>query len=91
VLKNRWRRLLLDGIAEFLDHRIGEYLAGDSGNLGLGPGSVQAAIERELEELALADVVHTLVAHLAERALDGLALGIEHGLLQRDVNVSLHR
>src|SRR5262249_49398026 len=82
--------LVLEPVRELLDHRVGEHFAGDALDLGLGGRLVHAAIQGELKELALANRAHALVAHLAERAMDGFALRIEDGGLEHDSNVSLH-
>src|SRR5207248_7492319 len=55
----------------------------------LGRGFI-ASIQDDFEILPLAHVLHAFVTHLAERAVDGLALRIQHRLLERHVNVSLH-
>ena len=77
---------------ELFDDRVGEDLAGDALDLGLGMGGItgEGVVEGELEVLALADVGDAVVLHAAERAGDGLALSVEHGPLQRDVNMRLH-
>jgi hypothetical protein len=77
---------------ELLDDRVGEDLARDAFDFGLGLGGVlgEGVFEGELEVLSLADVGDSAVLHAAERAGDSLALGIEHGPLQSDVHMRLH-
>src|SRR4051795_6855919 len=84
------KNLLLDRVLEFLDHRIAEYFFRHALDFGLRSGLIESAIQRDLKVLALPDLAHALVTHLVERAMDGLALRIEDGLLQRDVNVGFH-
>ena len=86
-----WERaLLLNSIREFFDHRVSENLFRDSLDLGFGAGFIQATVERDLKKLALANSVNTLITHLFERAVDGLALRIKDGGLEHDGNVGLH-
>ena len=73
----------------FLDDGVDEDLAGDAVEFGLGGGLV-GVVEREEEVLALADVGDAGVVHAAQSVGDGLALRIEDGTLQRDVDMGFH-
>src|SRR5579871_1115599 len=68
----------LNAIGELLDHRVGEHLAGDAFHLGAGRGGTQAVRERNREILALAHAGNIGKPDLAQRVLDGLALGVQH-------------
>src|SRR5216684_599709 len=85
------RNSVCEGAAKLFNHWIGEHIAGNALDLGLRLFTTQAAIERQFEVLALADLLQAFIAHLLERTLDGLALGIEDAFLERDVNVGFHR
>src|SRR5690606_38048966 len=77
----------LDGIV--LDHRVGEQLLAH----GLDRGARLFGIalrQLELDDLALAHVVHSGEAEGGERVLDRLALGVENTALQGDVNACFH-
>ena len=75
---------------KLFNHRIREDLARHALDLALGRRFVHS-VEGDLEVLALPDIGDPLISHLAERTVNGLALGIENGLLERDVNVGFHR
>jgi hypothetical protein len=77
---------------ELFDHGVGEDLAGDTFDFKLRLRGVlrQRVVECELEVFSLADVGDSVVLHAAERASNGLALGIEHGPLQCYVYMRLH-
>lgn len=66
--------------AELLDDRIGEDLARDLLDFGLGGGAVKT-LQFQHKEFALADVAHGGMAKGSERVLDGGALRVEHGAL----------
>src|SRR5215469_13718641 len=83
--------LILERESEFFNDRVSQHFAGHALNLRLGFGLVQAAVQCNLEILALAHVFQTPVPQLLERSLNGFTLGIEHTLLKRDVNESSHR
>ena len=72
-------RLGLDAEGELFDDGVGENLAGDAFDLGLGLGTIEAVFEGEEEVFALADVSDALVVHATERSGYGLALGVEDG------------
>jgi hypothetical protein len=72
------------------DHRIGEDVAGDGVDVFLGLLAGCACIERDLEVFALAHAGDAAIAEARERGLDGLALGVEDGGFQRDVDASFH-
>jgi len=77
---------------ELFDDRVGEDLAGDALDLELGRGGTgcERVLEGEEEVLSLADIGDPVQAHAAERSGDGLALGIEDGALQRDIDMGFH-
>ena len=85
------RSTVFEGEAKFFDHRVGQDVARDPFNLGLGLGFAEAAVKREFEVFSLANVLQALVAHLFKRALDGLTLGIEDAFFQRNIDVGFHR
>src|SRR6185312_1957042 len=73
-----------------LDHRVGEELL--THRLDGGAGAVGIALgEIEVDHLALAHLIDAAESQGAQRMRDGLALGIEHALLQHDMNARLHR
>src|SRR5689334_18246077 len=82
--------LVFEGETKFFDHRVGQYLPGDSLNFGLGPVPVKTAFEGQFEVFALPNLLQTLIAHLLQSALDGFALRIENALLEGNVDVGLH-
>src|ERR1700677_3910609 len=84
-----WAESGFEAEGKLLDDRVGEDLAGDALDFELGPGRIggEGVVEGELEVFSLADVGHAVVLHAAERAGDGLALGIEHGPLTSDVHM----
>ena len=82
--------LSLNREAVLLDYRIGEHFARDALDLRLCFLTADAAVERDLEELALAEVVKAALAHLFQSAVNGFALRVEHTLLERNVNVGFH-
>src|SRR5579864_1122966 len=75
---------------ELFDDRIGQDLAGDTFDFGLGLFPTQASVQRELEILSLPDALQALAAHLLERAVNRFALGVENTLLERNVDVGCH-
>src|SRR6516162_10197204 len=83
--------LLFEGEFVFLDHRVGEDLARDPGYFRLSLGSREGGIQADLEVFALPYSVQIVVSHFLKGIVDGLALGIEHTLLQGNVYVSHHR
>lgn len=90
VLIHLLKELLLNPISKFFNHRVGEHLFGDALDFGLGGCFVEAAVEGDLKELALADAAHALVTHLFERAVNGLALRIKDGGFEHDGDVGFH-
>src|SRR6266852_8853540 len=75
---------------ELFNHRVGQNVASDVRHLGCRFRPGQAAIERELEILSLADLLQPLIAHFLKSTLDGLSLGVQNALLERNVHVSFH-
>ena len=75
---------------ELFDDRVGEHLAGNALDLGVGRGAVQRVGQPQDEVLALPHVLDAAVLHFFEGVVNGLPLRIKHGLLQRDIDVSLH-
>jgi len=84
------KELFLNPIRKFLNHRIGEHFFGNPLDFSLGGVFVQAAIQVQFKKLALAHCVHAFIAHLLERAVNGLALRIKDGGLEHDCDVCLH-
>src|SRR2546423_8580357 len=77
-------------VRKLFDNRVGEDFCGNTLHLGFGGIFVQAAIEHQLKKFSLAHAVNALVAHLPERALNGLSLGIKHSSLEHDCDVGFH-
>ena len=75
---------------KFFNHRIGEHVFGDSLHLGLCGVFVQAAIQVQFKEFALAHRPYAFITHFFKRAVNGLALRIEDGGLEHNCDVSLH-
>src|SRR6266403_1977729 len=90
VLSFRKTQSVDDLEAVFLDDRIGENVLGNFLELllGLVPGP---AVEIENEEFALANVGYGAIAKTGEGVMDCLTLGIEHGALWHDPNMSFHK
>src|ERR1019366_9594305 len=82
--------LILERVMELFDHWIGQDFAGHPLHFRARRFAIQAAVERKLKVLALADIGNPLVPHLGQRALNGFALWIQDALLHRDVNVGFH-
>src|SRR3954469_20142943 len=80
---------IFEVVMEFLDDRVRKHLARHALHLGFRRIAIHA-VQADLKILSLPDVLHSLVAHLAEGSLDRLSLGVENTLLQRDVYVSFH-
>src|ERR1035437_4929097 len=83
--------LLGQGETELFNYGVGQHFAGDALDLGLRLFARQSSVQRQLKILPLANAFQTFVSHLLERALDGLALGVENAFLQRDVDVGCHK
>ncbi len=79
ALKETTARSRLDAEGEVFDDGVGEDLAGDAFDFGVGGGWIEAVFEGEEEVFALADVGDAAVVHAAERSGYGLALGVEDG------------
>lgn len=79
-----------DLVGELFDDGIGEDFAGDALDFGAGGVWSEGVIEGEEEVFALADGGYALVVHAGEGVADGLALGVEDGGLERDVDMCLH-
>src|SRR5271169_4006269 len=75
----RW--LVFQREAVFLDHRVGQYLAGDALDFGIRLLAAKACVEVDLEVLALAQIADAAITHLLQCAVNGFALRIEHTLL----------
>jgi len=75
---------------EFLNDRVGEHVLGNPFHLGFGFLAAEA-IQRENEELALANVANGGIAQRRQRSLNGLTLGIKNRRFQHDPYVSFHR
>ena len=81
--------VLDDFEAELFDDRIGEDLARDLLDFGLGGGAVEALKFKD-EEFSLAYVTHGGMAEGRQGVLDGGALRVEHGALQHDPDMCFH-
>ena len=81
----------LEAEGELFDDGVGEDLGGDAFDLLAGGGGVEAVGQREQKVLTLADVGDASVGHAAESVGDRLALCIEHGGFECDIDMSLHR
>ena len=82
---------IFEAKGELFDDWVGEDFAGDA--LDLGDCSVvgEAILEGQEEVFALADICDAAIVHPAERVGYCLALGIEHGSFESDIDMSLHR
>src|SRR5690625_2206201 len=72
-----------------LDHRIREQLLAHIGNLCPRRLGVRSG-EIDLDQLALADALDALESQRAKRMPNCLGLWVEHTILQREMNSSLH-
>src|SRR6185437_15285315 len=72
-----------------LDHRVAEELPAHIFEAGLGLRLV-GLVQLKLDVLALADIANFGEAQAIERMSDGLALGIEHAILEGYVNSGFH-
>src|ERR1700722_10904426 len=84
------RGLFFEAIGELFDHRVGQYVAGNTFHFSLGVGGFHRA-QGELEVLSLPHVLDRGVLHSFQRPMDGLPLRVEDGALQSNVNMRLHR
>src|SRR5262245_59867862 len=75
--------------AVILDHGIGEELLGGTFKRRLGTGAV-AALDLDIEDLALAHAGDPADPKRAQRAFNGFALRIENAGLERDGDAGLH-
>src|SRR5712671_489327 len=84
-------RLLLihNFVAEFLDHRVRQDLAGHALDLLFG-GLARYAIQVQHEKLALPDLAHVAESQRRQRVLYRLTLRIEYGAFRHDPHVSFH-
>src|SRR5229473_4079408 len=82
--------LIFEGKTKLFNNWVGEDLSGHAFDFRLGFRPSQVAIQSDLKILALANVLQTLVAHLFQGALDGLTLGIQNALFERNVYVGFH-
>src|SRR4051812_48827650 len=83
-------RLSQDFDPVILDHRIGEKLFAGGLERRLGPGAILAA-DLDVEHLALSHTADALDAERLQRALDGLALRIEHAGFERYGDAGFHQ
>src|SRR5262245_57968482 len=72
-----------------LDHSVREQFLGRLPERRLGAGAI-AAVELDVEHLALAHAGDAADAERFQRALDGLALRVEDARLERDGDARLH-
>lgn len=90
-LCHAWRaRLLLYAEAVFFDHRIGQHFTSDLVHLGFGGCLIQAGIKRQNEVFALPDGRYAGQGKTAQGVCNGLALGVQDGGFQRNVDMRLH-
>src|SRR6185437_15563415 len=68
--------LLLNAVREFLDHRVGEHIAGDALHFLARGFGVQLRGKGDHEVLSLANTIHARKTDLAQRIVDGLALWV---------------
>jgi hypothetical protein len=87
---NGFHLLLLDPVGELFDDGVAEDVASDAFDFGIGGVGGKGAVEGEEEVFALADIGYALIVHAGEGVADGLALGVEDGGLERDVDMCLH-
>jgi hypothetical protein len=82
----------LEAEGELLDDGVGEDFAGDTLDFELRMGWIggERLFEGEEEVFSLADVGDAAGSHAAECAGDGLALGVQYGPLECDVNMRFH-
>ena len=76
---------------KLFDHRIGQHFSRNALHFRLGSRGVERIAEFEHKIFALAYVFDSLVLHLPESTVDGLPLRVEDCLLERHVDMSLHR
>src|SRR5580698_4329368 len=82
--------LLGQGETELFNDGIGQHFTGDPLNFSLCLSRRESPVQSELKIFPLAHTLQTLVAHLLQRALNGLALGVEHAFLERNVDIGCH-
>jgi hypothetical protein len=82
--------LFLYAVCEFFDNGIGEDFAGNALNLRPRGLLIEIICKRQSEILALADSRDVCESDLSKCVVDGLALRIEDGSLQRNVDMRLH-
>jgi hypothetical protein len=75
---------------ELFDYGIGEDFARDPFYFSMSGGCVERIGEPDDKILSLPDVLDPLILHLSKRIVNGLTLRVEHCLLQRDIDMSLH-
>jgi hypothetical protein len=81
---------VFDAKGEFFDDWIGEDFASDALDLIPGIGGFKTLVECEEKVFALADIIDATIFHAPESIGDGLALGIEDGSFQSDIDMGLH-
>src|SRR5712691_5621322 len=86
---NLGSRLFDDFVAEFLNHGIGEHLAGQLLDLLLR-GFTRSAVQTEDEKLALANVPDHFESKGGERMLNRLPLRVEDCAFRHDPDVCFH-
>ena len=82
--------LVFDAKSELLDHRICENFTRNSFDLVACDGGFDVVLKGEEKVLTLTDIVDTAVFHAAEGIGYGLALCIEDGSFERDIDMGLH-
>jgi hypothetical protein len=78
---------------EFLDDRVDQHLTRHAFHLSPGSsfGRECRWIERQQEVFSLPHIRHAGITQTAERIGYSLTLGVEHGALQRDINMGFHQ
>ena len=82
--------LFFEAEGELFDDRVGENLAGDAFDLGLGGDGIKAVGEGEEEVFALANVVDAAVIHPSQRICDRLTLCIQDCSFEGYIDMGLH-
>jgi hypothetical protein len=78
---------------KLFDHRIRKNFSRNAFHFNLRPGRIarQRIIKRQLKVFPLADICNAFRSHAPQRTRYRLALCIEHGSLQRDINMRFHQ
>jgi len=77
-------------IRVLFNHRVDQNFARNAFHFRLRFGQRQRITQRDLEVLSLSNLFNTLILHLAQSAVNGLALRVQDGGAERNVDVCLH-